>query len=346
MRPFIRRGRKSDLVAVIEAAYAPARTEQEWAEGIAAVAEPCLDYGLGLNVYTFDARNPAKFRIPTCAGAGRTPIDGRAIEAIVKQGSPEITRRAYSPGEAILFSELHRELEAERVEGHEHLQRAVASSGTQEVLAVRGADPSRRGCLITSLLPEPTQLARAQRNLLTCLGSHLASGWRLRSDLTDGGRSTETADAVLDGKGRLLHHRSGDVPAQRTHIERAFERRLRARGRLRSHDPQAAVELWRAMIAGEWTLVDHVDRDGKRFVLARRNRPGVGDPGALTLRERQVAKYAALGCSVKHVAYELGLAPSTVSQRLNSALRKLRLRHPGQLVALLGPDVPFAISSP
>jgi DNA-binding CsgD family transcriptional regulator len=339
MRPFGRTGRKHDLVAVIEAAYAPAATEQAWVEGIAEAAQPCLDEGLGLNVYTFDARDPAKFRVPACAGVGGTPVDARVIEKIVNHGTPELTLRAYSSGQATLFSELRRELEAEHIAGVKDVYRAAAHFGSPEVLAVRGADPSRRGCLIACLLPaEEPHVPRAQRTLLTCLGSHLASGWRLRRDLPEGGATVDAADAILDGKGRLVHHNAADVATQRPRIEHAFERRLRARGRLRAEAPEAAVALWQAMIAGEWTLVDHVDRDGKRFVLARRNRPGVGDPGALTLRERQVAKYAALGCSVKHIAYELGLAASTVRERLNSALRKLRLRNPGQLVALLGPS--------
>jgi DNA-binding CsgD family transcriptional regulator len=88
------------------------------------------------------------------------------------------------------------------------------------------------------------------------------------------------------------------------------------------------------------------DTDGKRFVLARRNRPGVRDLGALTVRERQVATYAACGFSLKHVGYALGLSVPTVSQHLKAALRKLRLASRAELVATLGAGVAGAEAGP
>jgi DNA-binding NarL/FixJ family response regulator len=119
-----------------------------------------------------------------------------------------------------------------------------------------------------------------------------------------------------------------------------MRRRSLARGQLRRADQDQAIAAWDALVRGEWTLVDHSDVDGKRFVLARKNQPAVGDPGALTLRERQVATYAALGHSNKHICYELGLSPAVVSRHLRQALRKLRLRDRTELVALLGPRAP------
>jgi DNA-binding NarL/FixJ family response regulator len=92
------------------------------------------------------------------------------------------------------------------------------------------------------------------------------------------------------------------------------------------------------MVHGEWTLVDHADTDGKRFLLAKRNLPGVRDLAALTKRERQVASYAACGLSLKQIGYELGLSVSTVSAQLKSGLRKLRLTSRTDLVAQLGPQ--------
>ena len=43
---------------------------------------------------------------------------------------------------------------------------------------------------------------------------------------------------------------------------------------------------------------------------------------------------AARNDPIKLIAYELGLAPSTVDQHLRSALRKLRLRSRAELVTL------------
>ncbi len=90
------------------------------------------------------------------------------------------------------------------------------------------------------------------------------------------------------------------------------------------------------MVAGRWSLVDFIDRDGKRMILARENCPQVRDLQALTPIERSVVGYAALEHSNKHLAYELGLAPSTVASHLARALKKLRLTSRHDLIERFG----------
>ncbi len=85
---------------------------------------------------------------------------------------------------------------------------------------------------------------------------------------------------------------------------------------------------------GKWSVVDFVDRDGKRFILARRN-PLIGrDSIAITDVERAVLALASLGHANKHIAYELGLAPSTVAGHLKRGLRRLGLKGRAELVGL------------
>jgi DNA-binding CsgD family transcriptional regulator len=89
--------------------------------------------------------------------------------------------------------------------------------------------------------------------------------------------------------------------------------------------------------------VDHFDSDGRRFVIAHRNDPTPPDTRGLTLRERQSLAYAAIGHSNKQIAYELGLAASTVSGHLAQARAKLHLR---SLAALReAPDEGMAVAS-
>jgi DNA-binding NarL/FixJ family response regulator len=83
--------------------------------------------------------------------------------------------------------------------------------------------------------------------------------------------------------------------------------------------------MWQAMVSGRWSLLDHFDSDGRRYVLAHRNDPQVPDARGLTLRQRQVIAYAALGHSNKVIAYELGLSASTVGCHLARARAKLAL---------------------
>lgn len=101
-------------------------------------------------------------------------------------------------------------------------------------------------------------------------------------------------------------------------------------------DAQAAVDVWRALIAGRWSVVDHCDRDGKRFLLAVANPRKDLESSSLTVREVQILARVALRHSLKVVSYELGLSHSTVSGQLQSALRKLRLGSVAEAVRVLG----------
>ena len=86
-------------------------------------------------------------------------------------------------------------------------------------------------------------------------------------------------------------------------------------------------------MAGGWTIIEHGDTEGRRFVLARRN-DGTHPHTGLTERECQVAGLTARGFPGKYVAYELGLAQSTVSSTLRAALAKLGLRTRYELAAV------------
>jgi DNA-binding NarL/FixJ family response regulator len=106
-------------------------------------------------------------------------------------------------------------------------------------------------------------------------------------------------------------------------------------GRLGRTDAGRAVALWRALIAGRWSLVDQFDRDGRRFLLAQRNDAALVGAGRLTERERQVAAFAALGHPNKLIAYELGLSTTTVATHLSHAAKKLGLRSRAALIRAL-----------
>jgi DNA-binding CsgD family transcriptional regulator len=102
--------------------------------------------------------------------------------------------------------------------------------------------------------------------------------------------------------------------------------------RARSQKPTAdeAVALWEGLVAGRWSVVEHFERDGKRYYLAHRNDPELAPDRALSAREQQVFAYAELGYSNKLIAYSLGLAISTISTLLTSARSKLGLRAKGR----------------
>ena len=136
---------------------------------------------------------------------------------------------------------------------------------------------------------------------------------------------------VIDAVGRA------QAKGARQSLAEAVRHMDRARGALRRTDPEEALQLWQGLVDGTWSLVDRLESDGKRYILARHNEPGVRDPKALTQRERSVAAFAAMGHQNKFIGYLLGLSTSTVSGHLGSARQKLGLRSRAELVGCFAP---------
>jgi hypothetical protein len=136
------------------------------------------------------------------------------------------------------------------------------------------------------------------RRQLACVATHLASAVRLRQVL-DGRRPAPDGaltEAIFDRGGRIAHLApAAQSRAARGRLAEAVRRMDRARGALRWTSPEEALSLWDALLDGRWSLVDHVDSDGRRFVLARRNPPGARDLRALAPQERAVLALAAEG---------------------------------------------------
>jgi DNA-binding NarL/FixJ family response regulator len=80
-------------------------------------------------------------------------------------------------------------------------------------------------------------------------------------------------------------------------------------------------------------LLDQFESDGRRFIVARENAPRPPGPGALTLRERQVVGYAALGHDNKIIAYDLGIAHATVKVLMARAAMKLGVRSRAEVIS-------------
>jgi DNA-binding NarL/FixJ family response regulator len=144
-------------------------------------------------------------------------------------------------------------------------------------------------------------------------------------------------ECVLAPDGRAVHA-EGDATeiGARERLRDAVVRRERARMREVRREPQEALALWPALVSGRWSLLDRFERDGRRYVVARRNEPLPPGPLALTARERQVCGHLVQGDSVKLTAYTLGLAASTVSAVARSALLKLGVRNASQLATVTG----------
>ncbi|MEO1267237.1 MAG: helix-turn-helix transcriptional regulator, partial [Myxococcota bacterium] len=165
---------------------------------------------------------------------------------------------------------------------------------------------------------------------------HIAAASRLRWNLStpaDKAQPFDTAEAILEPDGKPVHltHTTTSTAAQER-LRRATRLMDKARGSLRRTAPLEALDLWEGLVAGHWSLIEHIDTDGRRFILAKKNAPHVVDPRQLTLRERQVVNFVVQGHHNKLIAYELGLGTSTVGHHLNKALRKLGFQSRAELI--------------
>ncbi|HEX9400876.1 MAG TPA: helix-turn-helix transcriptional regulator [Anaeromyxobacter sp.] len=209
--------------------------------------------------------------------------------------------------------------------------------GAADGIGIFAADPDGSTLLVSAAVMAAHPLAPRTLHQLSLFSAHLSAAARLRqaTALQGGG---DVSEAVLDPVGKVLHAAGpARAPEARRTLADAVRRMDRARGALRRTEPDEALQLWQGLVDGAWSLVEQCEADGKRYVLAHRNAPGVRDPKALTPHERFVVAFAAMGHQNKFIGYELGLSASGVAEHLSSAARKLRVSSRAELVRLLAP---------
>lgn len=325
-----------DWIHILETAYALEGNDSEWLTAVAGAVRPALDRGRGVVAYFFDASAP-RLKIVGYAsvGADEASVElARRTHAMPVWQSSELLRATYRSPSALTDSiaSLGRKRQEEFFRA---CGMTEADGPFKRIMIFNVADPSHRGCVFAAVDPGTRSNASQRRAPWARVAAHVAGGLRLRRRLAEAGDPSAGEEAILSPSGVVLH---AEGPAkQRVAREalREFTRAIeKARGRLRRSDPAAALGLWRGLLEGRWSLVDRFDSDGRRYVVAHRNAAPVRGLRALTLRERQVASYAALAHPNKLIAYELGLALGSVSAHLRSALAKLGVSSRFELIQL------------
>lgn len=314
----------SHTVAVIEAAYAVDKPTTEWLDGVVGAMSPVLDAGLGLWAALYDASKPEAFRLGPFS-APRVPAERLAL---LKAGGEALP---YSTIEHIFArhtcATISQVLGASFLDEHPVPQMFRENWGIADSIGINAQDPTMHGCVLGVPLSKRKAVSATFAARWSRLAAHIASGFRLRRQLDwTLERGLTGAEAVLEPDGALAHAEGAatEGPA-RLALRGAAVALDKARAKAaRISDPDGAIGEWRPLVEARWTLYDHFERDGRRYYVARRNDPEVAEDG-LTLRERQVAGFAALGHSNKLIAYELGLKPSTVATHLSAAAKKLGL---------------------
>jgi DNA-binding CsgD family transcriptional regulator len=313
-----------DPIAIVECSYALQGSESEWIDGLVEAVVPAIDQGIGVYGFTYRWR------------------DGHADPAAFASGSPvweRTVREMYErlPGDyfaATLGARRPHNLLSQQVAKLPLSVRELSDSflrplGVADLLAIHASDPDG-GIVLVSGLQETEKVPARETARWGRITAHIATALRLRRRIE---REAAEDEAVLSPSGSVLHAtgvaKQADARGRLRDAARAMDR---ARGPLRRNDPQEALELWRALCAGRWSLVDRFESDGRRFLIAHRNQPHLPNLRGLSQREASVAAFAQLGQSNKEIAYTLGLSPSSVATHLSGALRKLGLPSRAALV--------------
>jgi DNA-binding CsgD family transcriptional regulator len=315
-------------VSVIEAAYRLELGQREWLNEIARTTHALNGSALGAMSLLYDASRP-DWIVPVDLGSHDIPPAFAEGLFKARTALPDDARAMVHAYRSLGVVALRDAPFPERLRGEYMTLLDEVSIG--DVLCVNATDPTHRGCLVMvpcSSVTLPLSRLRVWRRL----GAHVAAGARLRRSFDDLAKTqvapTDHAEAILRPDGHVDHAQGpATANAARERLRESIVRVERARSQKPTSDE--AVALWEALVAGRWSVVEHFERDGKRYYLAHRNDPELAPDRALTAREQQVLAYAELGHSNKLIAYSLGLTTSTVSTLLTSARSKLGLRAKG-----------------
>jgi DNA-binding CsgD family transcriptional regulator len=315
----------TNIVELIEACYRLEVSDDEWLRGIVDAATPVIDRGMGAAAYVFDARDAGAFEMLN--GCFPPGVDMAAMRAFLSSVPADFVQRTWSAGPPTAY--------ASEIEGFEMLAPTLANfGGARDVLAVNGRDPTGYGVWLGTLMPALGVPSEKERALFTRVAAHLVASYRVRRRLAGETLTTENADAVLRADGHIEHARGeAEDSESRDALRDATIGFDKARTKAMRADPDRALDLWQGLVDARWSLLDHFDRDGKHYVVARRNDAAVAGFADLTERERQVVAYASLGHDNKVIAYELGLADSTVRVLLHRAAAKVGVKGRDELIA-------------
>ncbi|AKU95279.1 hypothetical protein AKJ09_01943 [Labilithrix luteola] len=329
--------RATRAIDVVEAAYRLDGTEQEWLDQLLAVARPDVDTGCGVYAFTGGESVP---NLPASPVFVQHDLDAGFAERLMElnvtapQAVNDVVRtRLVSCGGLEQFFGPSSVVVA-------HFRQLMQPIGVVDGFSMFVQDA--QGGSLTMSSPARDVLAPAPRvrGIWQRAGLHVVAALRLRRKLAARSPSstppTSAREALLEPSGRIAHagtELAADRPAREALMD-AVHAMERARGTDVRSSPDRALRLWRGLVAGEWSLVDHWEQGGRRYIAAYQNRPTTLDPRALTSNERAVLEYVVLGATNKEIVYALGLAEGTVSTCVTQILRKLRVRKRVDLAAL------------
>jgi DNA-binding CsgD family transcriptional regulator len=322
--------RAMDAVAVVENAYDLSGDGDAWLQGVCASSAPLFDSGIGAFAFAYDLAGPTQ-RMLNLVGSNIPDEHFEIVRQMILSCAPE-ELRAYC-GTDLYCGTGQQRFSNAGLDYHKLFAQFGQAAGLQDAITATIPADGDTGVIVAGYSTKKERLNPQQFHVMQRIMCHVGLGFRLRRRLTDATNGAPV-DAILSPSGKLEHAEgSARDDGPRELLRESVTRMEKARGSLRRENPLSALELWRGLVTGRWSLVDHFDSDGRRFLLARRNAPRARPVAALTPREEQVLQLACRGYSNKLIGYELGLTEATISTHLAAARKKLGCSSRSDLVA-------------
>jgi DNA-binding CsgD family transcriptional regulator len=311
---------RADVLSVIEAAYRPAESRAAWLKAVAERMLHVFGNGPVVGGVLYDARRSDWIELTDFHHIGLPPAFAADIFSPYPVPPPDDFAALLHAYRTTTIGTLGRTFGPYVP----RLADLVKRSSIGDVTFLNATDPTFCGVLLGTA-GDATRRGSRTRHLWRQLGAHIAAGLRLQYQfrkLAHGQSLDECAEAILTPAGRVEHATGiAKEPTSRTALRDGL---LRLESARRSEQEAVDVaELWTGLCAGRWSLVEHFEKQGRRYFLAYRNDPRLAATRALTERERQVCTYSAMGHSNKLIAYSLGISISSVSKHLERARAKL-----------------------
>ena len=329
--------RASSAIDIVEAAYRLDGTESEWLEGLLAHAAADLELGCGVYAYTLDERAPehagmvfAQRDLDMGFGSRLLDLNEKVLPPLCAIGRTRLT----SCGGLEQFLGASSPVVAD-------FRSLLAPSGIKDGFSASAQDTEGGSVTLCAPSRDVSMPPPRVRGIWRRVALHVASALRLRRKLVATATGKEARrDALLDPSGKF-HDVEGtlkdDTSARGVLIE-AVKAMEHARGADMRASPARALELWQGLVGGEWSLVEHWESAGRRYLAAYQNRPELRDPRGLNPLERSILKYLALGGTNKDIMFALGLPSGTVSAAVTQILKKLKVPRRVDLAVLADPS--------
>ncbi|MGA9601755.1 MAG: LuxR C-terminal-related transcriptional regulator [Methylocystis sp.] len=309
------KAKKADWISLVEAGYYLEGDDQQWIDQVFDRAKALLDPAGIPDAWTYSV-TPTTFAL----GVGRSSPASNAVREKVHEAIPAPAIDVlYRNGWVVATGSEHISPLVPNQLGFVRTITNIIGHDVSDVWGVKCSSGAGSGVIFAVALGECRNSTAKERKLWSQVAAHLGAGLRLRKLAQELSLDASFVEAVFDPRAYLHDARGEAVDTKaREALRRAVRRIEQSRTTTGDDNPDAALDNWEGLVDGRWSLIDHFDTDGKRFVVAIKNDPAHPDPRGLTQGERQIADYIGAGYATKQIAYALGVSNAAVT---NAAAR-------------------------